>query len=51
MPQVALRLEIAFLQHRLEVISFWPDSARKTATRNAILHRMEAIASMFVHWR
>ena len=43
MPDVALQLEMSFLEHRLEVIELWPDSPRKTATRTAILHRLEML--------
>lgn len=45
MPAQALQLEIAFLEHRLEVIESWPDSPRKAATRTAILHRLEMLPS------
>ena len=43
MPDIALQLEISFLEHRLEVIEQWPDSPRKVATRAAILHRLEML--------
>ena len=43
MPHVAQQSEIRFLEHRLEVIEAWPDSPRKTATRTAILHRLEML--------
>lgn len=39
----ALQNEISFLNHRWEVIEWWPDSPRKVATRHAIRLRMEAL--------
>ena len=43
MPDIALQLEMSFLEHRLEVIELWPDSRRKAATRTAILQRLEML--------
>ena len=43
MPVLARQSEISFLQHRLEVIEFWPDSPRKAATRTAILQRLDML--------
>lgn len=33
--------EIRFLEYRLEVVGSWPDSARKVATMQAILLRLD----------
>lgn len=38
------RSEIRFLEYRLEIVSQWPPSPRKTATSEAITRRLTAIA-------
>ena len=35
--------EIRFLEYRLEVVASWPDSARKVATLEAIVLRLESV--------
>ncbi len=37
--------EIRFLEYRLEVVGGWPDSARKLATIEAIMLRLDAVRS------
>jgi hypothetical protein len=38
--QTVLEYEIRFLEYRLEVVQSWPDSDRRRATMEAILHRL-----------
>ncbi len=35
--------EIKFLEYRLEVVASWPDSARKIATIQAIVLRLDSV--------
>jgi hypothetical protein len=35
--------EIRFLEYRLEVVASWPDSARKVATIEAIVLRLDSV--------
>jgi hypothetical protein len=44
LSHVPARSEIRFLEYRLEVVSLWPPSPRKTATSEAIARRLTAIA-------
>ncbi|MGD0297722.1 MAG: hypothetical protein ABSE86_11445 [Bryobacteraceae bacterium] len=37
--------EIRFLEYRLEVVGSWPDSARKLATLEAIVLRLDSVRS------
>lgn len=38
--------DIRFLEYRLEVVGSWPDSARKLATIEAILLRLESVRTL-----
>ena len=37
--------DIRFLEYRLEVVGSWPDSARKAATIEAIVLRLDSVRS------
>jgi len=38
--------DIRFLEYRLEVVGSWPDSARKAATLEAIVLRLDSVRNV-----
>jgi len=43
-PHYSLERDVRFLEYRLDVIGYWPESPRKQASREAISRRLASIA-------